>query len=286
MTANPQGPWGAPPPLRWSAGRIVALVLGVLLLLPGLGLLAGGGVLLWADKIGRTDDGYVQSGSESFSTPGYALTSDRIDLSTGADWVPLSATLGTARIEVTSSDDVFIGIAPVADAEAYLQGVQRTVVDDLGTGSAASGQTLIPGDAPSGPPGDQDIWTDSVSGSGTQRLDWEPGAGNWMLVVMNADASAGLVVQGRIGATAPSLDGLAWGVLIAGLVVTIIGVLLVAFAIRRRPSPPPPYGYVPAPGTAVPPYPAAAVPWTPPAPVDRTSAADSTPSPVRNDPPA
>jgi hypothetical protein len=173
----------------------------------------------------------------------------------------------------------------VADAKTYLDGVQRTVVDDLGTGSAATGQTLIAGDAPSGAPGDQDIWTDSVSGSGTQRLDWAPGQGNWMLVVMNTDASAGLVVDGRIGATAPALDGLAWGVLIAGLFVTIIGVLLVALSIRRRPSgPPPPYGVAPTPSPAAPPYPGGAVPWTPPAPVDRSSAADSTPSPVRNDP--
>jgi hypothetical protein len=283
MTAIPQGPWGAQPPPRWSAGRIVALVLGILILLPGLGLLAGGGVLLWADKVGRTDDGYVLSGSDSFSTPGYALTSERIDLATGADWLPLSSSLGTARIEVTSSNDIFVGVAPVADATAYLDGVQRTVVDDLGTGSAGNGQTLIQGDAPSGAPGDQDIWTESVSGTGTQRLDWAPGQGNWMLVVMNTDASAGLSVDGRIGATAPALDGLAWGVLIAGLCVTIVGVLVVALAIRRPSGPPPPYGYVPAPGAGAP-YPGGAVPWTPPAPVDRSSAADSTPSPVRNDP--
>jgi hypothetical protein len=284
MTAYPQGPGSAPPP-RWRAGRIVALVLGVLILLPGLGLLAGGGVLLWADKAGRADDGYLMSGSDSFSTPGYALTSERLDLATGADWVPLSATLGTARIEVTSSNDVFVGVAPVTDARAYLDGVQRTVVDDLGTGSAAGGETLISGDAPSGAPGDQDIWTESVSGSGTQQLDWAPGQGDWMLVVMNADASAGLTLDGRIGATAPALDGLAWGVLITGLVVTIIGGLLVALAIRRRPSgTPPPYGYVPAPTLGAPRYPGAAAPWTPPAPVDRSSAADAAPSPVRHDP--
>ena len=33
MTASPQGPWAAPPPSRWSAGRIVALVVGVLVFL-------------------------------------------------------------------------------------------------------------------------------------------------------------------------------------------------------------------------------------------------------------
>jgi hypothetical protein len=299
MTANPQAPWGAPRPSRWNAGRIVALVLGILILLPGLGMLAGGGVLLWADKAGRTDDGFLLSADENFSTPGYALTSERIDLATGADWLPLSATLGTARVEVTGGNEVFIGVAPVADATAYLDGVERTVVDDLGTGSAADGQTLIPGTAPSGPPGDQDIWTESASGSGTQRLDWAPGQGDWMLVVMNADGSAGLAVDGRIGATAPALDGLAWGVLIAGLVATVIGLLLVALAIRRRPAGPagPPYGYVPAPAPAWPAAspssenpssgnpPSGAPPsWTPPLPTDRTTAADATPDSARSEP--
>jgi hypothetical protein len=284
MSAIPQAPWGTPPPPRWGAGRIVALVLGVLLLLPGLGLLAGGGVLLWADKAGRGSDGFLMSTGDHFSTPGYALTSERIDIATGADWVPLSASLGTARVEVTGGDDLFVGVAPMADANAYLKDVERTVVDDLGTGSGAAGQTLVAGGAPSGPPDEQKFWTESVSGSGTQRLDWAPEKGDWMLVVMNADASAGLAVDGRIGATAPALDGLAWGVLITGVCVTVIGLLLVALAIRRRPAGPagPPYGYPTAPPAA--PYPGAAPPWTPPVPTDRSTAADSAPAPSRNEP--
>ena len=48
MTATPQPPWTPPPAPAsgMSAGRIVALVLGVLLLVPGLALLAGGGAVL------------------------------------------------------------------------------------------------------------------------------------------------------------------------------------------------------------------------------------------------
>src|ERR687898_1944366 len=101
MVATPQPPWTQSPADRWGPGRVVALVLGiVLLLLPGLGLLAGGGVLLWADQAERADDGYLYSAQDGFSTEGYAMVSERIDLSTGADWVPLSAALGTARVEI------------------------------------------------------------------------------------------------------------------------------------------------------------------------------------------
>src|SRR5215218_727448 len=159
MAATPQPTWTPPPTDRMGAGRVVVLVLGiVLLLLPGLGLLAGGGVLLWADQAGRADDGFLYSGDDGFATDGYALVSDRIDLETDADWVPLSAALGTARVEVTGAGDVFLGIAPLAEGRAYLDGVERTVIEDLGIDSSAAGQQLVPGGAPSGPPTEQDFW--------------------------------------------------------------------------------------------------------------------------------
>src|SRR5215218_11146858 len=118
MAATQQPSWTPPPPPeRMGAGRVVALVLGiVLLLLPGLGLVAGGGVLLWADQSERSDDGFLYSAEDSFSTSGFALVSERIDLSTGADWVPLSAALGTARVELTGGD-VFAGIGPADEVQ-------------------------------------------------------------------------------------------------------------------------------------------------------------------------
>ena len=214
-------------------GRVVALVLGVLLLVPGLGLLVAGGALLWADSAHRTSDGFLSSDIGIFRTSGFALTSERLELSTGAEWVPVSSTLGTARFEVSSLDpgsDVFIGIAPTADVAGYLDGVQRTVVDDLGSGGSAG--TEVDGGAPSGPPGEQTFWTAQASGSGTQQLTWHPESGDWALVVMNADGSAGVSVTGAAGATVPSLAGLAWGLLAVGALVSVVGVLLIVLAAR------------------------------------------------------
>jgi hypothetical protein len=280
MAATPQPPWTPPPPWaprppnRMGPGRVVALVLGiVLLLIPGVGLLAAGGVLIWADGPPRADDGYLYSASDSFSTTGYALTSDRIDLATGADWMPLSAALGTARVEVTGADDVFIGIAPLAEGRTYLEGVERTIIHDLGVDTTAADQELVTGGAPSGPPTEQTFWAAQASGAGTQQLSWEPADGNWLLVVMNADGSAGVSMDARVGATAPALGGLGWGILVGGVLLLLAGVLVVVLAVRRRPAGyagPPPYAGGPAPGT--PPY------WAPPSPVDRTSAADNQPA--------
>ena len=60
-------------------------------------------MLLWADPSGRTRRLHVLRRRDDFSTDGYALVSERIDLATDADWVPLSAALGTARLEVTGT---------------------------------------------------------------------------------------------------------------------------------------------------------------------------------------
>ena len=183
-----------------SGGRIVALVFGVLLLLPGLALLAGGGAVLWAD-LGNRTDGYVFSDTDTFSTDGYALSSERIDLATGADWLPLSAALGTARAEVTSTDpasDVFVGIAPLAEGRVpRRRGAQRHRRPRDRPGRRGA----VPGGPPSGPPAEQDFWAAQASGPGTQGLNWEPAEGEWLFVVMNADGSAGVSVDARIGAT-------------------------------------------------------------------------------------
>jgi hypothetical protein len=269
MAAPPQPTYTSPP--EWGVGRIVALVFGVLLVLPAFGLLLGGGVLLWAD-LGNRTDGYVFSETDDFATEGFALSSERIDLATGADWVPLSAALGTARAEVASADgsEVFIGIAPVDEGTAYLDGVARSVIDDLGT--TAVDEEFVDGGPPDGAPGDQNFWAAQASGPGTQQLDWEPAEGDWLFVVMNADGSAGVAIDARIGATVPALGGLAWGLLGTGLLLLVIGTLVLVLVLRRRPV-----VYVGPPPTT---------PWTVPVPVDRTTAVDAQGDESRTAPPA
>jgi hypothetical protein len=234
-------------------------------------LLVGGGLLLWADGPARADDGYLYSADDSFSTTGYAMVSERIDLATGADWVPLSAALGTTRVQLTGAKDVFVGIAPLAEGQAYLDGVERTVIADLGLDSQATDQRLLPGGAPSGPPTSQDFWAAQATGSGVQQLSWKPADGNWLLVVMNADGSPGVSVDARVGATLPALGGWGWGLLGGGLFLLAIAVTVLLLGILHRPAVAarPVYG---APG----PVPAGPPPgWVPPAPVDRTTAVDT-----------
>jgi hypothetical protein len=208
--------------------RVIALVLGALLLLPGVGLIAAGGVLLWAHGVDRSD-GFVVSPEDHFTTSTHALISDRIDLRTGADWLPVHTALGDARVEITphAGQRVFVGIARVADAEAYLRDVSRTRIQSLGFDSPIGDDDQRSGSAEPAAPGDQGFWIAQSSGTGVQRVTWPAAEGDWMFVIMNADGSAGIDVSGRIGAEFPALGTVAWTVLIIGVGVTAVSVLLI-----------------------------------------------------------
>ena len=245
MTANPSPawpaadawpappPWPAPPRTPTRAGRGVALLVGALVLLPGLAGLGGGGIVLGADSLDR-NDGFVVSPQEDFSSPGYALVSDRIDLAAGPDWLPVSTTLGTARLEVTgtAANAVFVGVAAEADVQAYLGGVERTVVDGLGFDAPPTASDQLPGGEPSGPPTQQDFWIAESAGHGEQEVTWDPSDGDWMFVVMNADGSQWVEVEGRIGAELPELVWIGWGALGVGAVLTVVAVRLLSRAFR------------------------------------------------------
>jgi hypothetical protein len=229
MTSTSAPPaWVPPAAPRRRPGRVVALVVGVLLLIPGIALVAAGGLLLWAHGVHRSD-GFVTSPTGRFTTSTHALVSDRIDLPTGADRLPFETSVGDARVEVTAGEgsEVFVGIARASDVSAYLGGVSRTRIEALGFGSPAGNDDQRPGGAPSGPPADQDFWIAQASGTGRQQVTWPAADGDWVFVIMNADGSAGIDVEGRIGAEFPALGTVAWTVLIVGIGLAGIGVLLV-----------------------------------------------------------
>jgi hypothetical protein len=231
-----------PAPLHsdWTGGRVVALVIGALLLFISTGLLAGGGALLWADQTQRDGD-YLWSSNADLTSSRYAITTEDIALDTaGAAWV-IDDFLGVARLEVTPDDrdtDVFVGIARSQDVADYLGRVGHHHVGALGPGwdGGAMGpgmMTDVRGGAPTVPPGDLDIWAARTSGPGTRVLDWRPEDGNWTVVIMRADARAGIDVEARVGATAPGLPWLSGGLLATGAVLAVIGTLLVVLAVRR-----------------------------------------------------
>jgi hypothetical protein len=194
--------------------------------------------VLWAHHLDRSD-GFVVSPEEALSSYGHALVSDRIDVSAVPGWLPVAGALGTARIEVSGigPGDVFVGVAAAADARAYLDGVQRTVVDGLGFDAPPTVGDQLLGGRPSGPPTEQDFWIASASGAGTQEVTWDPADGDWMFVVMNADGSQRVEVDARIGAEVPALGWIGWGALAVGALVTVVAVRLLMRGLRQPEDP-------------------------------------------------
>ena len=138
--------------------------------------------------------------------------------------------IGTVRIETDSEQSVFVGIAAESDADTYLQGVRRAVVTDVGSDPDYS---IRRGGAPATPPGSESFWVASTTGAGERVLDWDVEDGDWVIVAMNADGSAGVTAELRIGAEVDPLIWIALGVLLAGVLVGLGAAALIYLGSRR-----------------------------------------------------
>ncbi len=239
---------------RWSAGRVVALIVGAVLALTAAGLLVGGFGTLWADRVARDADGYLTSPTRTLSTAQYAIVSERIEMNTPqASWALPDRWLGTVRLRATAAaGPVFVGVGPASDVSGYLSSVGYSTVTNLTARTTTYREHA--GGAPASTPGEATFWASSVTGTGTQTLSWKPQPGQWTIVVMNADGSGGVAVSASIGATVPLLGWL-WVVLVvSGLVLLVIGVVVIVLAVVSASSggaaPAPPAPPVP-PATAV-----------------------------------
>jgi hypothetical protein len=217
------------PARRWTAGRIVAIVAGSILALVSLGLLAGGVTGMVYDLTQRDSDGFLVSPSQQFDTASYALVSETLDIGSEVPQWVIDELIGTVRLESESEQDVFLGIASEEDVDSYLGDVRRAVVTDVGDPDYSP----RPGGPPPSIPAEQDFWVASTSGAGEQVLDWEVEDGDWLVVAMNADASAGVTTELRIGAEVDALIWIAVGFLAAGALVGLGAAALIYLGSRR-----------------------------------------------------
>jgi hypothetical protein len=198
-----------------------------------LGLFGSGAGAVWATTAHR-HGGYVDLGTQAYRTAGYALASPPIKLYTASgNWDVARSLFGTVRLRVTSAQagaPVFAGIAPAGAAGRYLSGVSYATV--TGTSRGHPSYLGHAGGAPAALPARAPIWAVRAAGPGTQTLVWPATSGRWMLVAMNAGASAPVSVQVNAAATLPALPWIAAGLLIAGVVFLTAGALLIARPVR------------------------------------------------------
>jgi hypothetical protein len=223
------------PPRRQPGGahRVLLLVFGGIALVVALGLLAGGGVALWA--LGQRDDsGYFTTDSHRLSTPSYAIASKGLDIGPDAPgWI---SDFAGVRIQAGSERPVFLGIGPTSDVTRYLARVQHSQITDFDTDPVRFSSREVAGSARPAPPAQQSFWRVRATGSGTQTVTWPLEKGNWSAVAMNADGSRGVSLALRVGAHIPALRWVAVGFLAGGAVVLLVGASLLYLGVRRRDS--------------------------------------------------
>lgn len=227
-------PAPAPRPRRHSAGHIVAIVLGAVALLPGLGLLTGGTALAIAEA--ANDDGYFTFTPDRVESEGVAVITDDawLDGDDGGpwvlDWLDLDVRLRAEGAGAT--DEVFVGIARTADVELYLDGARHSVVDEIDGRDVRYRQE--PGEATIDPPTDLDIWVASATGPGEQELTWEARGGRWTVVVMNADGSADVAADVEVGARSDAVTPIAVTLIVLGGLTVLGSAALIVIGARGR----------------------------------------------------
>ncbi len=232
----------APERPRWTAGRVVALVVGSVLVLGGLSSLGAGTALLVVDTQGRDAAGFIATPAQRFTGEGYALVADPMRLRQAAGDADLPGVVGQVRVRAiaTSPSGVFVGIGPSAAVQSYLAPVAHSALTPPPSATDPSTSTRsTAGGPPSTRPGQEPFWVATASGTGGQELLWAPVAGDWTLVVMNADGSRPVVADLSFGATAPGLSAVWGGLFGLGGGALVLGSLIVALTLwsasgRRR----------------------------------------------------
>ncbi len=230
-------PAAAPPPPRthshgWTAGRVVALVAGSVLVLCGLGFATGGTALVVADQVGRDDEGFLMSPDERLDSDGFAITSQDAQVHTDGTltWLP-DDLIGDVKVSAEGPDgaDLFVGIAPAAAAEAFLDGVRHDTLLRVVEGVPV----YLPhgGSSPATPPTEETFWVAQATGEEAD-VTWTLEDGDWTVVLMNADGSAGISAEVSAGAEVPWLSGVIAGLFVLAVLLLAAGTVLIVVPVR------------------------------------------------------
>lgn len=217
-----------------SRSRLGAILTGAALPCGGGALVIGGAALAWSDRVARTGDLFT-SDPRHYDIAASALVSEHVDLpDLRPGWLGPDSMLGTVRVEVAAGDGrpMFVGVAPTGEVGRYLDDVAVAHVDDL---AGLDHPTVQPGARVPSSPSAAGIWSASTTGPTPRALTWDTGAGDWSVVIMRPDGSAGFDVTIRAGAEIPALPWIAASTAAAGLFVVAGGMALFVTSLRREP---------------------------------------------------
>lgn len=218
-----------------SGGKIVLVIVSVLILLIGLGLIAGGGALLWSNTFLRDAEGFYTTRTIDIERNSYGVTTYPAHIEFGPVWFFDWSNLVEVKLTATNNrvKKTFIGIAEERDLLGYFSDVAYDEIRELHVNNPFGRPRIsyqeFPGEAPGEPPTEKDFWTASTVGGGTQVLRWGLEEGRYSLALMNHDASRGLDIDGEIGVKVPMVKGIGIGLVAGGLVFILFAFVLVYF---------------------------------------------------------
>ena len=200
--------------------RGVKLGVGIPLTLIGLFMTIGGvAILAWVGL----DGSFTLPTTRAFGD-GNALVFDEIALDPS---FPTSGSLSTT-LDVTvdgGGKDVFVGIGRTDFVAKYLAGVPVDRIVQINWPGGVRTEHVAGTATPEDPPAHKRFWKASDEGA-QAAIHWTLQGGDWTLVIMNADGSAGVDVTGSGSVTLPLLGPVGAAILAVGLIALVAGVLL------------------------------------------------------------
>ena len=229
----------------FGAGQAIAVLLGGFLILISIPILFGGGAVMGVSGIFDQGGGYIGVDNIDFETSTQVLIGKSMDIE-GLDyddfdgpprwlWEPQIGDLVKIKIKAESNDGkpVFIGIIKEQDGLEYFGDVEYDYITDFQMENPRSRPYITyrkhSGDEVTFEPADLDIWVDDVHGYGEQTLIWEPEVGDYWLVIMNEDASAGVDMETGLSVRVPILGSIGRGLFLGGFVSLAFGVAVIYF---------------------------------------------------------
>jgi hypothetical protein len=212
--------------------RVVALAFGCLLVLPGIGLLLGGGGLGLAYATGRDSAGFYEFPLSGLHSETAAISAGEAPLVTagpvaGGGWADTLDTDIRLRVTPTDSDtSTFIGVGPAAEVHAYLTGVAHDEITGITTGSQPTYDHTGGTTAVSSPTA-QTFWSATSVGNGPTELSWKVAEGSWAVVVMHPDGTPGIDASAGVDIKTGFLLPLSVILFSVGLLMTAGAVLLI-----------------------------------------------------------
>ena len=232
MTTTAQPPThDAGSPRQSPPGRLgLALLLGFGLVLSLAGLiLAGLAAAAGSGLVAQRDGRFLSAPTQRYAVDSYALTTTNLRVVVDEDLPPAGRSVAEAMVQVTPADPgrpVFVGIAAQSDVAAYLDQVRTSQLTQVRFDPFRPSYRETVGSRTPAPPGQQPFWAVSASGSGTQRIAADLRSGDWVVVVMNADASPGVVADLTVGVRSELLAPVAVSLGAGALLVLTMGVVL------------------------------------------------------------